>query len=98
MKTRQEILNLLEKNRETIKSFGVTEIGVFGSVARGEQTENSDVDILVELEKETFDAYMRLMFFLEDLFGRKVDLVMKDTIKPLIKDRILSETIYVEGL
>jgi len=58
MKTRREILHLLEKNRETIKSFGVTEIGVFGSVARDEQTEKSDVDVLVELEKETFDAYM----------------------------------------
>jgi len=98
MKTRREILQLLEKNRETIKSFGVTEIGVFGSVARDEQTEKSDVDVLVELEKETFDAYMSLMFFLEELFGRKVDLVMKDTIKPLIKERILAETIYVEGL
>ena len=98
MKTRREILRLLEENRDRIKSFGVKEIGVFGSVARGEQTEKSDVDVLVELEKETFDAYMRLMFFLEDLFGRKVDLVMKDTIKPLIKDRILAETIYVEGL
>lgn len=98
MKTRQEILNLLEKNRDRIKSFGVTEIGVFGSVARDEQTEASDIDVLVELEKKTFDAYMNLLFFLEDLFGRKVDLVMKGTIKPLIKDRILSETIYVEGL
>ena len=98
MKTRQEILNLLEKNRDRIKSFGVTEIGVFGSVARDEQTEESDVDVLVELEKKTFDAYMNLLFFLEDLFGRKVDLVMKGTIKPLIKDRILAETIYVEGL
>ncbi|CAN5420354.1 nucleotidyltransferase family protein [soil metagenome] len=98
MKTRQEILNLLEKNREEIRSFGVKEIGLFGSVARDEQTEASDVDILVELEKKTFDAYMSLKFFLEDLFERKVDLVMKGTIKPLVKDRILSETIYVKGL
>lgn len=98
MKTRQEILHLLEANREKIRSFGVKEIGVFGSVARGEQTEKSDVDVLVELEKETFNAYMSLLFFLEDLFETKVDLVMKDVIKPIIKDRILSETIYVEGL
>ena len=98
MKTQREILGLLEKHRDEIKKFGVKEIGVFGSVARGEQTETSDVDVLVELERETFADYMNLLFFLEDLFGRKVDLVMKDTIKPLIKDRILSETIYVEGL
>ncbi len=97
MKTRREILNLLEKNRERIKSFGVKEIGVFGSVARGEQTEKSDVDVLVELENKTFDSYMGLLFFLEDLFERKVDLVMKDAIKPVIKDNILSETIYVQN-
>ena len=97
MKTRREILNLLEENRDRIKSFGVKEIGVFGSVARGEQTEKSDVDVLVELEKNTFDSYMGLLFFLEDLFERKVDLVMKSAIKPIIKDNILSETIYVQN-
>lgn len=98
MKTQREILQLLEANREKIKSFGVKEIGVFGSVARNEQKEASDVDVLVELERKTFDAYMNLKFFLEDLLGRKVDLVLKNTIKPRIKDRILSETIYVERL
>ena|SRR5437016_4325831 len=98
MKTRSEIFDLLEQNRETIREFGVSELGVFGSFARDEQTEKSDVDVLVELEKHTFDAYMDLLFFLEDLFGRKVDLVMKDTIKPIIKNRILAETVYVSGL
>ena len=98
MKTRREILSLLEENRDEIKKFGVTEIGVFGSVARDEQSETSDVDVLVELERKTFNDYMNLLFFLEDLFESKVDLVMKGTIKPLIKDRILSETIYVEKL
>lgn len=98
MKTRTEIFNLLEKNRTTIKNFGVKELGIFGSVARGEQTEKSDVDVLVELEKQTFSAYMDLLFFLEDLFESKVDLVMKDVIKPIIKEQILSETIYVKNL
>jgi uncharacterized protein len=98
MKTRTEIFNLLEKNRGKIKNFGVKELGIFGSVARGEQTEKSDVDVLVELEKETFSAYMDLLFFLEDLFESKVDLVMKDVIKPIIKEQILSETIYVKNL
>ena len=97
MKTRREILRLLEENSDRIKSFGVREIGVFGSVARDEQTEKSDVDILVELDKKTFDAYMGLLFFLEDLFERKVDLAMKDAIKPIIKDVILSETIYAQN-
>ncbi len=98
MQSKSEILRLLENNREKIKTFGVTELGVFGSVARDEQTDASDVDVLVELEKHTFDSYMNLLFFLEDLFGRKVDLVMKGAIKPRIKNRILSETVYVKGL
>lgn len=72
---------------------------MFGSFARGENRSTSDVDVLVELEpeRETFHDYMDLLFFLEDLFGKKVDLVMKDTIKPLIRNRVLRETIYVPG-
>ena len=74
------------------------EIGVFGSVVRDEQAKSSDVDILVDLEKHTFDSYMGLLFFLEELFGSRVDLVMKDAIKPAIRENILSETVYVADL
>lgn len=98
MKTKSDILKLLQVNRERIRRFGVKELGIFGSFAREEQTAGSDVDILVDLENKTFDAYMGLLFFLEELFGLKVDLVMKGTIKPRIRERILSETVYVEGL
>jgi len=98
MKSQSDIFLLLEKNRDAIRGFGVRELGVFGSFARGDQTEKSDVDVLVDLEKHTFHAYMDLLFFLEDLFGRKVDLVMKDTIKPIIRNRVLAETVYVSGL
>ncbi len=98
MKSRTQIFDLLEDHRTEIRGFGVREIGVFGFFARGEQTEKSDVDVLVDLEKHTFSAYMDLLFFLEELFGRKVDLVMKETIKPIIKKRILAETVYVQGL
>jgi Predicted nucleotidyltransferases len=98
MRTRSDIISLLEQNRNKIKNFGVKELGVFGSFARNEQTAESDVDVLVELEQKTFDSYMDLLFFLEVLFERKVDLVMKDTLKPIIKNRILAETIYVPEL
>ena len=97
MESRSDILRLIEVNREKIRGFGVKKLGIFGSVARDEQNENSDVDVLVELEKETFRGYMGLLLFLEDLFGRKVDLAIKDSIKPRIRDRVLAETIYVEG-
>ena len=97
METKDNILTLLESKRESIRKFGVSEIGIFGSFARNDQTDGSDVDVLVELERETFDDYMGLLLYLEDLFGRKVDLVMKDTIKPLIRERILREAVYVPG-
>lgn len=98
MTTREDILKLLEGQRDAIKQLGVREMGVFGSFARGDQKATSDVDVLVDLEDHTFDAYMDLLDFLENLFGRKVDLVMKEAIKPIIRKRVLSETVYVQGL
>lgn len=97
MDTQAEIISLLRDNQDAIKSFGVKELGIFGSFARNEQRADSDVDVLVELKRETFRDYMGLLNLLESIFGRKVDLVMKDTIKPLIRDRVLNETIYVSG-
>ena len=97
--TCQDVLLLIDRERVSIKKFGVREIGVFGSFARGDHKTSSDVDVLVDLAPGTnpFDDYMGLLFFLEDLFGRKADLVTKNSIKPLIKNRILRETIYVPG-
>jgi uncharacterized protein len=94
----EQILQLIEANREKIKSFGGRRLGLFGSAARGEASEGSDLDFLVELENETFDAYMDLKFFLEKLFNSRVDLVLPDTIKPRLRTYILSETIYATGL
>ena len=94
----EQILQIIEANREKIKGFGVRRLGLFGSAARGEASEGSDLDFVVELEKKTFDIYMDLKEFLEGLFGCKVDLVMKDAIKPRLREPILNETIYATGL
>ncbi len=89
-KTLQKCLNKLQEQ------YSVKTLGVFGSYVRGEATDKSDVDVLVEFDGElTFRNYMDLKFFLEDLFNRKVDLVIKGDIKPQIRERILGETIYV---
>jgi len=96
--SREEILMKLQENRETIRRFGVRRLGIFGSYARDEQTEASDMDFLVEFERATFDNYFDLKFFLQDLFGRPVDLVIADTIKPRIRSTILEETVYAQGL
>ena len=74
--------------------MGVRKIGLFGSFKRGEARQKSDIDILVLLEKPTFDSYMEVKFYLEDLFGRKVDLVMEEAIKPRLRPYILGEVEY----
>lgn len=71
-----EALKILKEHENDIKRrFGVKRIGIFGSHARGEEKATSDVDVLVEFEVPSFDNFMELAFFLEDLFGREVDLV-----------------------
>jgi predicted nucleotidyltransferase len=94
----EQILKIIEANREKIKGFGVRRLGLFGSGARSEATEISDLDFLVDMEPKTFDSYMDLKEFLEQLFGCKVDLVMKDALKPRLREPILKETIYAQGL
>ncbi len=76
--------------------YGVLRIGLFGSYIHGEESLTSDIDILVTFQedRETFDNYMDLKFFVEDIFEKSVDLVIEDTIKSRIKDQILHEAVY----
>jgi uncharacterized protein len=93
---RQLVLDSLSDRIETIHSFGVISLALFGSVARDEATETSDLDFLVEFEgSATFDRYMNLKFFLEDLFDKPVDLVTKKSLKPQITETVLAEAINV---
>lgn len=71
--------------------FGVKSLGLFGSIARGEASPRSDVDILVEFNAPSFDHYMDLKFYLEERLGRPVDLVLKGSLKPALRERILRE-------
>ena len=98
MKTIGEVKKLLKGYKELLNvKFGVKEIGIFGSYARSEQEEQSDIDILVEFKNgyKTFDNYMDLKDFLEDLLGIDVDLVVKTALKPRLKEVILQEVVYV---
>jgi len=85
---------------DKIKKYGVKRIGLFGSYIRNEQKRESDIDILVEFKKDkkTFDSYMELKFFLEDLFECKVDLVVVEAIKPDLKPYILESVKYAAGV
>lgn len=90
-------LKLIELNRRELKSCGVKKIAVFGSIAQGTSTASSDVDVLVEFKKKTFDAYMNVKHLLEDATHRRVDLVLSDTIKPALRKTILKQAVYAPG-
>jgi len=96
--TREDIMDLLRENKESLERFGVRRLALFGSRAREDAQPGSDLDFIVEFEKKSFDAYMDLKFFLEELFGASVDLVLTNTIKPRLRDRILEEAVDVQGL
>ncbi len=83
---------------EMKRRFRVDRLGVFGSVLRGEETTSNDVDILVGFEEghKTFDNYMDLMFYLEKLLGREVDLITFESVHPLMRESILREAVYVQ--
>ena len=81
---------------EVADKFKVKTIGIFGSYVRGEQKENSDADVLVDFyEPISLFKFVELEDFLSQRLGVKVDLVMRDSLKPRIKDSILNEAIYV---
>lgn len=78
---KSDIISVLEENREDLRDFGVQRIGLFGSFVRGEEGSDSDIDFLVTFEENSFDDYMGLKFFLEDLFDKDVDLVIESDVR-----------------
>jgi uncharacterized protein len=94
MNSREDILKLIEQNQAALRKLGVRRLGLFGSCARGEATAGSDLD---EFSEKSFDAYMDLKSFLENLFRSRVDLVTMSSIKPRLLPIIQRETIYAQG-
>jgi hypothetical protein len=96
--SQSQILRTLQDNRDRIRTFGVRRLALFGSATRNEQTETSDLDFLVEFDRKTFDGYMGLKEFLEAQFGCPVDLVVREAVKPRLRDAILASAVYAPGL
>lgn len=94
--TKEIILDTLYKHKKEIRSFGVKKISLFGSFARDEQKKNSDIDFLVEFEKNRglFRDFYGLMHFLEDTFNKKIDLVEPEYIRKELKEDILEGMKY----
>ncbi|RQW77536.1 MAG: nucleotidyltransferase [Methanothrix sp.] len=92
-----KIIDILRRrDREIKERFHVKKIGLFGSFARGDEKESSDVDIMVEFEEPTFNNFMNLAFFLEDLFGRRVELVTPDSLSPYIASYVKKEVVWAD--
>lgn len=90
--TRDQIKRILKEQKPLLfEKYHVSKIGVFGSVARNEQTEVSDIDILVEFSKPVGFEFFDLQDYLQTLFDKPVDLVTVNALKPQIKEEILSE-------
>jgi len=91
------VFNVLKSHKNEIKAkYNVKKIGIFGSYAKGQQNEESDVDILVEFQKPSFDNFMELSFYLEDLFDKKVDLLTPNSLSPFMKTSVEKEVVWCE--
>jgi predicted nucleotidyltransferase len=96
VKTKQDIFSVLEENRLRLRALGVKKIGLFGSFLRGEQRPDSDIDLLVEFEpgQKTFDNFIELSFFLEEVLQHRTELVTVESLSPYLGPHILREVEY----
>ncbi|OFX10693.1 MAG: hypothetical protein A2516_03025 [Alphaproteobacteria bacterium RIFOXYD12_FULL_60_8] len=93
----QDVLEILRKERPVLEGYGVAGVAVFGSYARGEQTPDSDIDILVEFTPESHVGLLRFVNLkrrLEHLLGHKIDLATPAALHKGLKDRIMSEAVH----
>jgi len=96
MKSKVEVVEKLSELKPyLLKEFAVRQIGIFGSYANNTFNENSDIDVIVDLEKPIGWKFLTLEIYLENIFNKKIDLVTKDALKAQIKDSILAQVEYV---
>ena len=98
MITREIIIDILKSSKPQLLKFGVNNIGLFGSYLRNEQSENSDIDLLIDFipQEENFDNYMAVYDMLETVFEtKKVEVVTTNGLSPYIGPKILKEVMYV---
>ena len=95
---KKTIISYLKEHKQEFEDqFGITKIGLFGSYARGEETKYSDIDIIIELKKNTMDIHEKknlLKHTIESFFHKKVDIAREKYLRPLIKEEILKEATF----
>jgi len=98
MTTREYIISMIKTHKNEFNSFGIQNIGLFGSYVRNEQSDKSDIDLLIDFipGKENFDNYMAICDYFDKLFkNEKVEIVTKNGLSPYIGPTILKEVLYV---
>ncbi|MBP5974532.1 nucleotidyltransferase family protein [Brasilonema sp. CT11] len=97
MKTLEEIKQILRQSKPLLQEqYQITQLGIFGSYARGEQTQESDVDVLIDYDRApTLFKLVELRDYLSSAIGMKVDIVTQNGLKPRIRERVLSEVVYI---
>lgn len=98
MTTKENIISTLQSHKPRLSKFGVSNIGLFGSYLRDEQSSKSDIDLLIDFEpdKENFDNYMAVYDILENIFkNQKVEVVTKNGLSKYIGPKILKDVMYV---
>ena len=98
VETKRAVLDALSRSRDQLRELGVEQIGLFGSFVRDEPRSDSDVDVIVRFDprRKTFDNFMQLSMLLEDLLGRRVEVVTTEALSPYIGPHILREVEYVD--
>ncbi|MBI5144276.1 MAG: nucleotidyltransferase family protein [Candidatus Omnitrophica bacterium] len=89
-------MDALKKHGDILRKYKVEKIGLFGSYVRGEQKRDSDIDFLVDFEEPTFDNFVGLVFFLEDLFNKKVEIITNGNISPYMYSYVEKEVKWYE--
>jgi len=97
VQNKDSLLNRLKANGKELRSFGVQNLSLFGSFTTDKLHKDSDIDLLVEFdpEQKSYDNFMDLSFFLEDLLGRKVEVVTQQSLSKYIGPHILKQAEYV---
>jgi len=96
--TKDEVLDAIRKHRDILLKYKVREIGLFGSFVRGEQEDRSDIDLIVDFEEPSIENFMGLSSFLENLFGKKVEILTPAGVDSIrinhVKEEIKRSIVY----
>lgn len=93
---REDLISTIRQQQSTLYAMGVKSLDLFGSIVRGEARPDSDIDLLVEFQAPpSFDRYMDVKLYLEELIGRRVDLVTRAALKPRLRPSIEAEAVRV---